>query len=67
MHPVLSLFVILLRGSYALEVKIVRAEDLASAMLVASKMCAEPFNRVEVKELDAHGAPAEVFSAHYVE
>jgi hypothetical protein len=67
MPPVLSLFVILLRGSYAIEVKIVRAEDLGAAMLVASKLCAEPFNRVEVKELDAHGAAGEVFSAHYVE
>ncbi len=63
----MHLFAILLKGSYAMEVKIVRASDLGAAQAMSTDMVCPLFDSVTVTHLAPEGKEGEVFSAHHIE
>lgn len=62
-----EIFIAKYLGSYAIEVKVIRAEDLSEAWTIATKGLGEPFTKVEVITVSIEGDSEEVFSASYIE
>jgi hypothetical protein len=63
----MHLFAILLKGSCAIEVRIVRAADLAAAQAMSTDMVCPVFDSVSVTHLEPQGKEGEVFSACHIE
>jgi hypothetical protein len=61
------LFVAKLTGSYALEVKVIRAEYLTEVWALVGPSLCEPFTSCEIIPLESEGPKADLFSERYIE